>query len=356
MSNFDKYLDDEENFFKKTKEIKHTKKLLQKNDRSKFKKTDLDKKKTKILKNNLEKAKIFSIFGENILVKSNNIKFEALLRGNLKKDISKNSNILAVGDNVLISIENNKASIEEVLPRKSILSREDTKTKKQKIIAANIDQVLIIGSLYNPQFKPHLIDRYIIAAIKGNMDAIIIINKIDLLEKDLKEKEKYLDFLNIYTDLGYKIIPVSSKRKNNLSKIIEVMQNKVSVFSGQSGTGKSSILNKLFNLKLKTGKTSKLMKGTHVTTRSTLIELNENSYCIDTPGIKSFSIFDLTINDIKEYFFDIELYAKKCKFFNCNHIDEPECNVKKAVKNNKISCIRYESYINLVNEIKEKNE
>ena len=355
-SKFDKYLQEEEFFLKDRKKYRKQRKQKSKLDRSKYKKTDIQKQKKVLPKtNHFKKGLVLSIFGEEIKVRFNKKHFRCSLRGLLKKEKTKNKNILAVGDRVFITIKNDQGVIEDIEPRVSILSRTDEKRKKQNIIAVNIDQVLITSSIDQPRFKPFLIDRYIIATTKGNMHPIIIINKTDLLKKTkLKEKQKIQNFIKIYKKLGYKILLVSFKDKVGLNSLLKAMKNKTSVFSGQSGTGKSSLINAVLHTKLKTGSLiKKTYKGAHITTKSELVEIKTGGFCIDTPGIKSFGIWDLKIEDIKDYFFEFKKF-KNCKYENCLHLEEPHCKIKEALDEKKISSLRFDSYRSLIKEAIDK--
>ncbi|NGX52592.1 MAG: putative ribosome biogenesis GTPase RsgA [Candidatus Anoxychlamydiales bacterium] len=361
IDKFDKYLEEEEHFLKDSKKYRKQRKLKSSKDRSKYKKTDIQK--TKILsspknasKKHLDKAVVLSILGSEIIVSFNKKEYRTTLRGILKKEKTKNKNILAVGDIVNISFKNEKeASIESIEKRYSILSRQDERTKKRSIIAVNIDQVLITSSVGKPHLKPFLIDRYLIACIKGNMSPVIVINKIDLLKPFTEEEEKYKKFLKIYEELGYLILSISCKTKDGLDSLLNVMKGKTSVFSGQSGCGKTTLINEVLNTKFKTGKLAKkTYKGAHVTTKSQLIEIKKGGFCVDTPGIKGFGIWDLEIEDLKNHFFEFDNFAKNCKFEDCKHINEPSCKVKEAIEKNKISFLRFEAYRSLMKEILEK--
>jgi ribosome biogenesis GTPase len=355
MDDFEKRLNFEEKYHtKNNKEIKKLRKLKQKKDKSKFKKTNIKEKKD-LLKNDLKKAKVISILKENIIVDLDNKNYFCTLKGVLKKDYNLDKNIIAVGDNVFIDILNEKdAVIEYVSERKSILCRFDPRDNKKQLLATNIDQVLITSSVVKPTLKISLIDRYLIASIKGNMKSVIIINKIDLLDEDEKEKEKFNLFLKDYKKLGYKILAISCKNKKNLNQLKKIMSKKTSVFSGQSGVGKTSIINNLYDMNLKTKDVAKkTYKGAHVTSKTELFKI-EDGYFVDTPGIKSFGIWDLTIEDLKDYFFEFLKYSDNCKYKNCKHIDEIDCSVKKAVLDKKISSLRFESYHSLIKEILEK--
>ncbi|NGX57052.1 MAG: putative ribosome biogenesis GTPase RsgA [Candidatus Anoxychlamydiales bacterium] len=358
MKDFDERLNFEEKFHSKNnKEIKKQRKLKQKKDRSKYKKTNLDKKEIKkVDTKDLIIAKVISISKEEILAKNEGITFKCSLRGLLKKEYTFNKNVLAVGDNVFLKKLNEDQGVIELIDKRfSILSRFAPRKSKKQIIAVNIDQVLITSSVVTPPLKPSLIDRYVISANKGNMDSIIIINKIDLLESNEEEKKRYLEFIKEYKKLDYKIVSISCKDKISLDKLKKIMKEKTSVFSGQSGVGKSSIINAIFKTNLKTKDLAKkTYKGAHVTTKAELIELKNKGFCIDTPGIKSFGIWDLKIDDIKNHFTDFLKYSKNCKYKNCKHINENDCSVKKALKEKKISHLRFESYHSLIKEVLEK--
>lgn len=351
----------EEEFHKENrKESKKEKKLASHLDRSKYKKTDLDKlpKQKQIILKDLEKGTVISIAGESINVFSNNHTYFLSLKGALKKERTRDRNIVAVGDIVYFSKDSqNQGSIVSIEERKSILIRKETREKKKHIMAVNVDQVLITSSVVIPYIKINLIDRYIISAKKGNLKPIIIINKIDLLEKnnqEAQEEAKKLDEIKkIYPSIDIPVIEISIKNNIGIDKLKQIMENKTSVFSGQSGVGKTSIINSICDKNFKIGPVvKKTYKGAHVTTTAQLMPLlEENGFCIDTPGIKSFGIWDIKKEEIIDYFPDIQKYAKACKYADCQHINETECGVKKALEENKISSLRFESYISLINDI-----
>lgn len=306
-NNFDKYLEYEEMFLKNKKKYRKQRKIKSSKDRSKYKKTDIKKQKNikKRQTINLEKARVLSILGEEILVGFNKKQIKCTLRGILKKEKTKNKNIIAVGDIVNIDLQGKDQGVIHSIDRRySILSRGHEIRKKKSIIAVNIDQVFITTSICQPHLKPHLVDRYMIACEMGNMTPLIIINKIDLLNKSKKQKQLYKDFLKIYKDLGYLVLSISCKKNLGLKSLKKQMRKKTSVFSGQSGTGKSTIINAILHTKFKTGKViKKTYKGAHITSKAQLVEIKGGGFCIDTPGIKSFSIWDLTIKDVKNHFF-----------------------------------------------------
>ena len=305
-------------------------------------------------------GKVISILGQNIQVLADKKEYICLLKGSLKKEKGPFKTLVAVGD--LVTFNPEDGLIHKIEKRSSILSRKDPIRKKEHIIATNIDQVLITTSVISPPLKPYLVDRYIYAAQKGNMQPIIIINKIDLLKdkainEDIRKKEKrrYQEFLSAYEKTNIPIFSTSAEKKIGIKALLKLMKNKASVFSGQSGVGKSSLINLVTKAKLEiAGLTKKTKKGTHTTTKAELIPLKEGGFCIDTPGIKSFGIWDLKKDDIEKYFSEIHHFAKFCKFTNCSHVTEDKCAVKKAIQKNQISYLRFESYLNLIKSIEEK--
>ncbi len=276
------------------------------------------------------------------------------LAGLIKKERTQLKNLIAVGDFVKILPEGSShGSIVQIEERFSTLSRQDISGKNRQLIAVNIDQVLIIASLVEPPLKPALIDRYLIAAEKGGMHPIIVVNKIDLLESaDPEMTSLYRDFLASYEPLGYPILSISVKTGVGIEPLRSLMKDKASVFSGQSGVGKSSLLNAAFGFELKTGGlTQKTAKGSHTTSTSQLLRLPQGGFCIDTPGIRSFGIWDLHKDDLASHFSEFLPFAPQCRYPDCTHLNEPSCAVKTALESGLISQLRFESYKNLLEEI-----
>ena len=334
---------------------KKERKRKQEKDRSKYKKTDHKKWEAKqrleseqrLSQKDLVCGRILSIHSGEIIVEYRHTTFACSLRGLLKKEITKRSNLVAVGDFVLFNKQTKQ--IFHINERKSILSR--IKGPKQQILAANIDQVLITTSVVKPPLKPALVDRYIIATRKGNMEPVIVVNKIDLLEKGSQEAKEYRNFVKTYRELGVKVVCVSTVTNRGIPTLKKVMKSKASVFSGQSGVGKSSLINTIASLSIPIGDMiEKTYKGTHTTTRSNLIALDFGGFCIDTPGIRSFGVWDLKREDLYLYFPEISATSQKCKFPNCTHTHEPSCAVQKSVEEGEIQLIRFESYLKLLTE------
>lgn len=363
---------EEEFFGEERKRGKVERKLAKAKDRSQYKKTDREKfKKSDTLHKNIKKdrsqllhGRVLSITPQGILVDSKDGSglFTCTLRGLLKKEKVQFKNLVTVGDFVLFEkSSDNEGLIAHVEPRHSILSRADNLSRrKEQLIAANIDQVLITVSVVNPPLKPFLVDRYIIATHKGNMTPIIIINKIDLLENDnaalADERLLFQEMVQAYKDAGIALIPVSAATGEGMDLLEAAMKDKASVFSGQSGVGKSSLINATTSFNLKVGgMVDKTKKGSHTTTTASLLQLPFGGWCIDTPGIKSFGIWDLKKDEVEQYFTEIYAQGRKCKFLNCSHLHESGCEVIKAVEEGKIALFRYQSYHYLVESISQSH-
>lgn len=331
------------------KQFRKERKIAQNSDRSKYKKTDLETL-TQETAHHLRRGRVVAISGEGAWVDFEGKPVLCSLKGLMKKETAQVKNIIAVGDWIRCSDE---GAIEQVEERTSILARTDISGRKEQLIAVNVDQVIIAVSVVNPPLKPALVDRYLIAAEKGNLHPIIVINKIDLLETASEvEKEMYRLFLEAYGPLGIPILSLSSETKVGLEALRSLLQNKTSVFSGQSGVGKSSLLNTCFGFELRVGVLAmKTSKGSHTTTSAELILLPGGGYCVDTPGIRSFGIWEMTKTDVINHFTDFAPFAAKCKYPDCIHVNEPDCAVLNALEDGIIAPLRYESYISLLEEI-----
>lgn len=350
-----RYSDFEEDFHSKDrKHSRKERKLAQQGDRSKYKKTDLEAPKTpEVLDPHLKRGRVIAITGEGSWVDCEGIIYLCSLKGQLKKEVMRVKNLLAVGDFVHFSLAGEKeGSIAQIEERYSVLARTDITGKKEQLIATNIDQAIIIASFVNPTLKPALIDRYLIAAEKGNLHPILVVNKIDLLaEASPEEQARFKEFLSVYELLGFPILCLSTRSGTGVEALRSMLTGKTSVFSGQSGVGKSSLLNVCFGLALKTGDVAeKTAKGTHTTTTARLIPLPGGGYCVDTPGIRSFGVWSLQKEEVLSHFTDIAVFAEECKYKDCTHRTEPDCAVRKALDRGDLSHLRYESYSSLLDE------
>jgi ribosome biogenesis GTPase len=347
---------DEEEYFTR-KELKGERKQLQQKDRSKYKKTDQKKQVlSEALQEGCEEGRVLSIISKNINVQSSNgTMYLCSLKGILKKEKAQDKNLVIVGDLVLFEpLDQREGVIHSVCPRKSILSRQDNLHRiKRHLIAANVDQVFIIQSCVMPAIKPPIIDRYLIAAEKGCITPVLVFNKIDLITKGSEEEELLETCSRMYTKLGISVLLVSAETKEGMDTLKEKMKDSTSVFSGQSGTGKTSLINAVSGLKLVTADiVFSTNKGAHTTSTARLLELPFGGYCVDTPGIRSFGVWDLEPDDLKHYFSEFFQESSHCTFHDCSHLHEPGCQIQKMVEEKGISPLRYDSYVNLYESLK----
>lgn len=285
-------------------------------------------------------GKIIKGIGGFYYVDTNQGLYECRARGIFRK----NKITPLVGDRVSISVvdeENKKGVVEEI---------EDRDTELVRPPIANVDKALIVFAIKNPSPNLSLLDRFIVLAEKENLEIVIVFTKVDL-DTDGAILEELKD---IYETSGYKVIPVSNKEKLNIDKIKEELKESTVVFAGPSGVGKSSLLNEVDkNFELKTGEVSdKIKRGKHTTRHAELLKLECGGMVADTPGFSSLTLDDIDENELKEYFIEFENHDE-CRFGSrCIHENEPSCAVKEAVENGEISKKRYDSYIQLLNEIR----
>ena len=276
---------------------------------------------------------------------------ECRIRGKFRLSGIKSTNPITVGDIVDFELEKNSNNgvITNIHDRKNYIIRKSVNLSKQThIIAANIDQVFLLVTLENPQTFTSFIDRFLATAEAYSIPAIIIFNKIDLYNKKLADQKQQLE--KIYRAIGYECLDVSAVEMININKLKVMMKDKVSMFSGHSGVGKSTLINTIHpELDLKTANISAQHKqGQHTTTFAEMFSLPFGGYIIDTPGIKGFGVVGFEKEEIGDFFPEIFAIKHKCKFNNCLHINEPKCAVKLAVENGTIAKSRYISYIQLL--------
>ncbi|MBQ3415743.1 MAG: ribosome small subunit-dependent GTPase A [Clostridia bacterium] len=272
-------------------------------------------------------------------VQVGNILYKTTPRGKLK-----NTEIQpVVGDNVEITVidnENKKAVIEKVINRKTYI-------KRPKL--ANITQILCVISSKNPKPDLLLLDKQLAFAEFLGIKPVIILNKIDLDEKNVfKEIEK------IYTKIGYQVFETEAKNKKGIEKLRKVLKNNINAFSGNSGVGKSTLINAIFNKEItQEGEISnKNKKGKNTTTSIKLYEIDDNTYIADTPGFSTFDISEINSNNLDKYFKEFTDVMKNCEFVGCTHIKEENCGIKKAIEEGKIDVNRYERFCKIYNELK----
>ena len=267
--------------------------------------------------------------------------YECKAKGIFRKDNQKP----LVGDNVeieVLDIQEKEGSVTAILPRRNSLIRP---------AVANVDQAFVIFAMENPKPNFMLLDRFLIMMEKQDIPAVVCFNK-----KDLADSSE-LEFLyETYTGCGYRVILSSTFQGDGLDEIRQVLKGKTTVVAGPSGVGKSSITNALQeNVKMETGEISKKLKrGKHTTRHSQVIPVGEDTYLMDTPGFSSLYLTDMEEQELKDYFPEFRKYEGQCRFQGCRHIHEPGCAVKEALENHKIRSLRYEDYLGLYEELKEK--
>jgi ribosome biogenesis GTPase / thiamine phosphate phosphatase len=280
------------------------------------------------------------------------------IKGKLRMKEVRTTNPIAVGDRVAFELQYDETTKEGVTgiivsvePRKNYIIRKASNlSRESQIIASNIDQAYIIVTVNYPVTLPGFIDRYLVSAMAYRIPATLVFNKIDLYTD--KDYEKLEEFLQTYESIGYKCLQVSAEKDINIDLLKNELTGKISLFSGLSGVGKSSILNRIdSNLKLKTGVISDHhQQGKHTTTFAEMFETSEGAMIIDTPGIRGFGVIDMQKEEIAHYFPEIFGLLEQCRFFNCMHTHEPGCAVKAAAEKGDIPATRYESYLSLIAE------
>jgi ribosome biogenesis GTPase len=255
---------------------------------------------------------------------------------------------LAVGDRVRVTSDEGGWHLASVLPRRTVLARPDPLNKHmQRLIAANVDVVIHVVSLKSPPLRPRLIDRFLIAIQRGGARPVLCINKVDLLTPEDRDRE--LPKLAPYLDLGIPVIGCSTKTGEGLETLRAEVEGKMAALVGHSGVGKSSILNAIDErLQLATNTLNrKRGTGRHTTTASTLYDFGGGTYLIDTPGIREFGLWNLDRDSLRDYFPEFDIPNETCRFTNCTHVHEPDCEVKAQVEAGDLSEARYETYVRL---------
>lgn len=272
------------------------------------------------------------------------------IKGTFRLKGIRTTNPVAVGDVVDVAIKDGASYIVGIEPRRNyIIRRASNLSKESQILAANIDQALLIVTLKEPITNTTFIDRFLATAEAYNVPATIVINKVDLLCDEYEQE--YLDGVrNLYETVGYKVIKMNALVGEGLEELREILQGKTTLLSGNSGVGKSSIINLLLpGLNLKTGNVSETHHtGMHTTTFSEMFELPEGGCVIDTPGVKGFGTIDFDKSEVAHYFKEIFKMSADCRYNNCTHTHEPGCAVLDAIENHYISRSRYQSYLSIL--------
>lgn len=280
---------------------------------------------------------------------------ECKIKGNFRLKGIRSTNPIAVGDRVcIVPNAEGTAFITEIEDRKNyIIRRASNLSKQSHIIAANVDACMLVVTVNYPETSTTFIDRFLASAEAYRVPVNLVFNKVDLYSED---ELRYLDGLvNLYTHIGYPCYRISAANGEGVDALKEELQGKITLFSGHSGVGKSTLINYLLpDQQLKTGEISSVHnKGMHTTTFSEMYPLGENGYIIDTPGIKGFGTFDMKDEEVGHYFKEIFEFSARCKYGNCTHRHEPGCAVREAVENHYISQSRYNSYLNILEDKEE---
>ena len=293
---------------------------------------------------------VYKSTGSWYLVKSENKFFECRIKGKIRlKDIS-TTNPIAVGDQVQFELESDgKGIISDILPRENYIIRKSVNLSKQyHIIASNIDISDLVVTLNNPVTSTNFIDRFLVSCEAYGIPVIIAFNKKDTyIDKESIEIKKLVD---MYELIGYECELISAKYGDGVDEIIRLIKNKTCIISGHSGVGKSTLINSISpNLKLKTKEISSSHKqGKHTTTYAEMYDLDSDIKIIDTPGIRGFGLVEITKYELGDFFPEFFEAKQKCKFKNCLHLDEPDCNVKNKIKQGKIFESRYNTYLDML--------
>ena len=282
-----------------------------------------------------------------------NEQFDCRIKGKFRLDGIKSTNPIAVGDYVDFELEKNSdvvtGVINNICERKNYVLRKSVNLSKQThILASNIDIVFLIITISSPVTSTNFIDRFLLTSNAYSINTVLLFNKIDLLDK--VEKKVLKKLIEIYTNIGYECYQISAKKQFNIDKVQLLMKDKVSMFGGHSGVGKSTLINSLQpDLNLRTNNISvQHSQGQHTTTNAELYDLDFGAKIIDTPGIRGFGIVDFNKSDIKNYFPEFYKLVNQCKFNDCMHVNEPKCIVKEFVEDGKIAVSRYENYLQIL--------
>jgi ribosome biogenesis GTPase len=297
---------------------------------------------------------VYKSTGSWYLVKSESGAFhQCRIKGKFRMKGIKSTNPIAVGDNVVFDLEKKgdeeTGVIKKIVDRDNFIVRKSVNLSKQThVIAANIDQVFLLITINNPPTFTTFIDRFLVSAKAYSIEVVLVFNKIDVYE--IEERAEILYLKDIYQAIGYRCVEVSATQNKNVDTVKEIMTGKISMFVGHSGVGKTTLVNAIEpSLDLKTKEISDQHKqGQHTTTFAEMFDLSFDAQIIDTPGIKGFGIVDIDKYELGDYFPEFFALKQDCKFNNCMHTKEPQCAVKEALEEEKVSWSRYKSYLQIL--------
>ena len=275
------------------------------------------------------------------------------LRGKIRLDGLRTTNPVAVGDLVNFEKERDKETcvIDKILPRSNVIVRKSVNLSKEShIIAANVDQAILVATIAQPRTSTGFIDRFTVTAEAYHIPVIIVFNKCDIYDDEQNAMAENL--MKVYNSIGYQSFMISAKTGENCDRLQDIMKDKISMFSGHSGVGKSALVNRLdADLNIRVGEISEVHeKGKHTTTFAQMYELGSGGYIIDTPGIKEFALYDMEKETLAQRFPEMRALMHECRFNNCTHLHEPHCAIKSAVEQGLITDWRYENYCNMMDD------
>lgn len=280
----------------------------------------------------------------------NGERYSCRIRGKIRLEGIKETNPVAVGDRVMFDEINDTGNITEILPRDNhILRKSVKKTGHSHVLAANVDQVLLVVTLAFPRTSLGFIDRFLVSAESFRIPQVIVFNKKDLLDEESLADVNAL--IELYAAIGVTCFSISATNDEDINSITNVFQNKITLVAGHSGVGKSTLLNRISpEIKQTVGEVSTFSKkGVHTTTFAEMFRIGENTFVIDTPGVKELGLVDMTSQEISDYFPEMRDLRLNCKFGSrCIHVNEPGCAIIAAVENGSIAFSRYENYISMV--------